>query len=233
MPTTVQNILDQVAWQTDLEASTGTNKRLDPAKLIPEVDALYKEAWELAVDQCEDLFIKKVTDFAITGGVGLNTYNVTTGATDFFKMKSIQRLNGSVYGPPLPTHPWNQIGAVDELSYRIQDSNPITVFFEPELSCAGTYRLYYVYQPADLTLVSDPIIDFNGCFRRFIVDALALRVTAREEEEPDVLAQLVSRFTARISKVASSRNLGRGKKVADVRSGRRFRFMTRTGFSLP
>lgn len=233
MATTVQNILDQVAWQTDLESSVGTSKRLDPAKLIPEVDALYKEAWETAVAGYEDLFIKKVVDFAITGGVGLNTYSLVA-ATDFYKLKSIQRQSGNgVFGAPLPTHPWNQIGDVDELSYRLQDSNPATVYFEPELSCAGTYRLYYVYQPTDLTLVGDTITDFNGAFRRFIVDALAMRVTAREEEDPQFLASLLTRFTARIARFASARNVGRGKKVADVRSGRRFRFMTRTGFTLP
>ncbi|MFN2616452.1 MAG: hypothetical protein ABR581_04920 [Thermoleophilaceae bacterium] len=229
----MQQILDQVAWQTDLEASVGTNKRLDPAKLVPEVDALYKEAWEVAVDGYDDLFIKKVADFAITGGVGANTYSLVA-ATDFYKLKSIQRLTGATYGPPLPTHPWNQIGDVDELSYRLQDSNPATVYFEPELSCAGTYRLYYVYQPADLTAAVDQIVDFNGAFRRYIIDALCARVLSREEEDPGFQAQLMARFTQRIAKMAATRsNAGRGKKVADVRTNRRFRFMTRTGYSLP
>lgn len=229
---TVQTVLDQVAWQSDLESSVGTSKRLDPAKLIPEVDAFYKEAWEIAVNACEDWFIKKVADFAIVGGVGANTFSLASTA-DFYKLKAIQRLNGAVFGPPLPTHPFNMIGCVEELSYRLQDI-PGTVFFEPELSCAGTYRLWYVYLPTDLTAVGNTIVDpLNGAMTRFIIDALALRVKAREEEDPEVLAQLVARFTARVATAAASRNVGRGKKIADVRSGRRFRFMTKTGYSLP
>lgn len=230
---TVQDILDQVAWQTDLESSVGTGKRLDPAKLIPQANAIYKEAWEIAVNACEDWYIKKVTDFAIVGGVGANTYSLVA-TTDFYKLKAIQRLNGSVYGPPLPTHPFNMIGAVDELSYRLQDSAPATVYFEPELSCAGTYRLWYVYTPTDLTLAANTLVDpLNGAIKQFIEDTLAMRVTAREDEDPAFLAQLVARFTARVDKAAASRNVGRGRKIADTRGGRRWRFMTKTGYSLP
>lgn len=230
---TVQNILDQVAWQSDLEASVGTSKRLDPAKLIPEVNALYKEAWEIAVNACEDWFVKKVTDFPIVGGVGANTFSLGP-TSDFYKLKAIQRLNGATFGPPLPTHTFNEIGQVEELSYRLQDISPPTVYFEPELSCGGTFRLWYVPLPADLTAAVNTVVDpLNDAITRFIIDALVLRVKAREEEDPDVHAQLVARYTARIASAAADRNKGRGKKVADTRSNRRFRFMTRTGYTLP
>lgn len=231
---TVQNILDQVAWQTDLEASVGTSKRLDPAKLIPQINATYKESWEIAVAACEDWYIKKVADFAITGGVGLNTFSLGSTA-DFYKLKAIQRQAGnSVFGPALPTHPFNMIGMVDELSYRLQDSSPATVYFEPELSCAGTYRLWYVYTPPDLTAAVDTLVDpLNGAIKQFIEETITMRVLAREEEDPGLAEQLVARFTARVASAASMRNVGRGKKIADVRSARRFRFMTRSGYSLP
>jgi hypothetical protein len=230
---TVQDVLDQVAWQADLEASVGTGKRLDPAKLIPQINATYKEAWEIAVAACEDWYIKKVTDFAITGGVGLNTFSLA-GTTDFYKLKAIQRLNGTTFGPPLPTHPFNMIGAVEELSYRLQDSAPATVYFEPELSCAGTYRLWYVYTPTDLTAAGNTLVDpLNGAIKQLLEEMLTMRVLAREEEDPGMAAQLVARFTARVTAAAAMRNVGRGKKIADVRSTRRFRFMTRSGYSLP
>jgi len=230
---TVQNILDAVAWQSDQESSVGTNKRLDPAKLIPEVDALYKEAWEIAVNACEDWFVKKVSDFAITGGVGLNTYSLA-GATDFYKLKAIQRQVGATFAPPLPTHSFNEIGNVEELSYRLQDINPATVYFEPEMSCAGTYRLWYVYLPTALTAAGDTVVDpLGGAIARFITDALVLRVRTREEEDLEASAQLIARYTARVMAAAADRNKGRGRKVADTRGGRRFRFMTRSGYPLP
>jgi hypothetical protein len=230
---TVQDILDQVAWQTDLEASVGTSKRLDPAKLIPQINATYKEAWEIAVNACEDWYIKKVTDFAITGGVGLNFFSLGP-TTDFYKLKAIQRLVGATFAPPLPTHSFNEIGNVPELSYRLQDSAPATVYFEPELSCAGTYRLWYVYTPADLTAAGNTLIDpLNGAIKQFIEEMITMRVLAREDEDPSFAAQLVARFTARVDTAAAMRNKGRGKKIADTRGNRRFRFMTRSGYSLP
>lgn len=228
MATTVQNILDGIAWQTDLEASAGTNKRLDPAKLIPEIDAAYKEAWETVVAEYEDYFVKKVADFAITGGVGLNTY--TIAANDFYKLKAIQPQRGTTFAPPLPTHSLNEAGAVPELSYRLVGD---TVYFEPELSCAGTYRLWYIYTPADLTAAGDTIVDINGALKRFCIDAVATRALAREEEDPSVLAGLRDRMMARIAKMAAHRNAGRGKKVQDTRRPGRFRFMTRSGMGIP
>lgn len=225
MATTVQNIIDGVKWQADLQQGG----RLANADLIPEIDAAYKEAWEAIVAEYDDYFIKKVTDFAIVGGVGANTYQIT--ATDFYKLKAIQPQRGATFAPPLPTHTLNEAGAVAELSYRLAGD---LVYFEPELSCAGTYRLWYVYTPPDLTLTSDTIVDLNGAVKMFIRDAVATRAVLREEDsDVATMEKLRDRMMGRIARMAAHRNAGRGKKVQDTRRGGRFRFMTRSGMSLP
>lgn len=225
MATTVQNIIDGIKWQADLQQGN----RLLPADLIPEVDAAYKEAHEVIVAEWEDYFVKKVTDFAIAGGAGANTY--TIAATDFFKLKGIQKQAGSTWAPPLPTHGFNEMGAVTELSYRHQAD---TIYFEPELSCAGTYRLWYVYTPADLTLVTDTIVDINGMVKAFIRDAVATRAILREEDsDVAMMGKLRDDMRARLARMAARRNAGRGRKVADTRRGARFKFMTRSGLVLP
>jgi len=224
--TTVQNIIDGVKWQVDLQQGG----RLANADLIPRIDAVYKEAWEAIVEQFDDYFVKKVTDFTITGGAGANTYAIV--ATDFYKLKGIQLLFGTVFGPPLPMHSFNEAGAVDELSYRLVDS---TVYFEPELSCGGTYRLWYVYSPPDLTQVSDPIVDINGAVKQFCIDAVSFRSHLREEDSDSATMKVLrDEMLARIRRSAANRNAGKGKKVARTRTTRR-RWLnrTKTGYYLP
>lgn len=212
-------------WQVDKQVGN----RLLAADLIPEVDAAYKEAWEAIVAEYDDYFVKKVTDFVIVGGVGLNTY--TIAAADFYKLKAIQPLRGVTFADPLPTHTLNTAGSVPELSYRLQGSD---VYFEPELACAGTYRLWYVYTPPDLTAAGDTIVDLNGAVKRFCIDTVACRASVREEDtRQDALLGFRNAMMARIAKMAAHRNAGRGKKVQDTRRGSRFRFMTRSGMHLP
>lgn len=229
MAVTVQDCIDGIKWGTDLQ----NGGRLQPTDLIPFVDAAYKQAWETIVGAYEDYFIKKVTDFALAGGAGLNTYDLSAVA-DFFKLKGIQRQNGSTtFGAPLPTHEFNEIGQVPELSYRMADN---AIYFEPELSCAGTYRLWYIYVPADLTAANNPLAVSSAIVapvKSFIVDLVSARVVQREEEDPGFFLKLQESMLERISRVAGNRNAGRGKKIADTRRSNRFRFMTRSGYSIP
>jgi hypothetical protein len=220
--TTVQNIIDGIKWGTDLQAGN----RLLAADLIPEIDAAYKEAWEIIVAAYEDLFVKKV-DLTITGGVGLNTY--ASLPSDFWKVKGIQRQAGVTFGAPIPVNQFAEAGAADEPSYRLVDG---TLYFEPEASSGGTYRLWYVYAPPDLTATTDVIVDrANGAVKRFIIDTVGVRVQGREEEDAGVLAGFRARLEARISKMAAHRRGGR--RIADVRRPARFRFLTRSGLALP
>lgn len=226
MATTVQNIIDGVKWQADLQQGS----RLASADLIPVIDAAYKEAWDAIVAEYDDFFVKTISGISITGGAGLNTYQIV--ASDFFKLKSVQKLNGSVYGPPLGTHEFNEMGAVGELSWRLEDD---TIYFEPELSCNGTYRIKYVYTPADLTAAGDTIVDrTNGAIKQFCIDTVAARAALREEDaDVEKLLGFRTAMMSRIAKMVGHRKAGRGKKVADTRRGNRFRFMTRSGLALP
>jgi len=223
---TVQDVLDGVRWQADI-SSTG---RLADANLIPIVDSMYKIAWEAIVEQYDDYFVKKVTDFSIAGGVGANTYAIA--ATDFFKLKAVQRKVGDTYAPPLPAHGMNEMGGARELSYRLVDS---TVYFEPEMSCAGDYRLWYIYTPPDLTAAGNTFTDINGMIKRFLIDAVTVRVNLREEDvDTAAIKALADEMLTRIRRVSANRNAGKGRQVARTRTTRRRAFnRTKTGYYLP
>jgi hypothetical protein len=139
---------------------------------------------------------------------------------------------GLTFAPPLPSHGLNEAGAVGELSYRLIDG---TVYFEPELSCAGTYRLWYIYSPPDLTATSDTIVDVNGAVKRFCIDAVATRAVLREEDaDVATMKTLRDEMLARVRRVAANRNAGKGKRVARTRTTRRRMLnRTKTGYYLP
>jgi len=224
---TVQDVIDGVKWQADLQQGN----RLTNADLIPIIDSMYKLAWEAIVEQYDDYFVKKISpDVAITGGVGLNTYTIV--ATDFFKLKAVQPLIGLTFAQPLEAHGMNEMGAVPDWSYRLVDS---TIYFEPELSCAGTYRIWYIYTPPDLTAVGNTFVDINGMVKRFLIDAVTARVNLREEDTDTAVIQgLTTEMLARIRRVTANRNAGRGKRVARTRTSRRRALArTKTGYYLP
>lgn len=222
---TVQTVIDQVKWQVDRQ----TGNRLLAADLIPVVNLAYKDAWDLIVAAYEDHCIKKGAEFALTGGSSSCTKQIADA--DFYKLRAVQKQNGTRWSDPLPTFEFGNWGTPDELSYRLAAD---TLYFEPFESCAGTYRYWYVYTQPDLTAVGDAIVDINRAVERYLVGAVAIMARERDEKDTAVLERLQEQMIERIAKrVAPHRNAGRPKQVADVRGAGRFRFMTRSGIPSP
>lgn len=222
---TVQTAIDMVKWQVDMQ----TGNRLVSADLIPFINLAYKDAWETIVGAYEDHFVKKAaSDYTVAGGSGANTIDISA-LTDFLRIRALRRQVGTKWSDPLPTWQMAEWGYPDELSYRLIAS---TIELQPETTCAGTYRLHYVYLPTDLTATSDTLQDINGKVLAYIVDTIGIRVKHREEEEAAGLIKLRAELVERMAGTFSHRQ-GRPKKIADVRAGRRFRFMTRSGYHLP
>jgi hypothetical protein len=226
---TAQQCFDRIAWQADLQVGS----RLTAAEALPFINLAYREAWDLMVASYEDYFVKLHTPgtFTLAGGLTGNSYQIT--ATDFYKIKGVQLLFGQRWSDPLPTFEFNEWGnPPDGLSYRQEGD---TLYFEPNEMLAGwTFRLWYVYKPADLALV-DTIVDVNGWVEQFIIDTVAIRVAVREEDgEPAVLMPFRQALEERIKKMAANRNVGKARRVARTRITRRnARNRTRTGMYLP
>lgn len=223
---TVQTVIDMVKWQTDLQKGN----RLLGADLLPFINLAYKDAWGRIVSAYEDHFVKKPSDFAIAGGVGASSYDIAA-LTDFYRVRAVLKQSGSRWTDPLPLWEVGNWGSPDELSYRLLDT---TLQLLPEESCAGTYRLWYVYLPGDLLLTPNPstLVDINGKVLQYIVDTIGVRVKGREEEESALLERLRGELVADLASFFSHRQ-GRPKRIADVRGARRFRFMTKSGLRLP
>ena len=227
---TAQQCFDRIQWQTDLQ----TGSRLVAAEVLPFINLAYREAWDILVASYEDYFVKLNTTpastFTMAGGSSGNTFQIT--ATDFYKVKGVQMLFGDRWSNPLPTFEFNEWGnPPDGISYRQEYD---TLYFEPNDSLAGnTFRLWYVYKPADLVL-GDTVVDVNGWVEQFIIDTVAIRVLGREEEDASLLQASRGQIEARIKKMAANRNAGKTRKVARTRLTRRNRTnRTRTGLYLP
>ena len=226
---TAQQCFDRIQWQTDLQ----TGSRLLAAEVLPFINLAYREAWDIMVASYEDYFVKLHSPgtFTMAGGSSGNTYQIT--ATDFYKVKGVQMQFGSRWSNPLPTFEFNEWGQPpDGLSYRQEFD---TLYFEPnELLAGWTFRLWYVYKPADLAL-GDTVVDVNGWVEQFIIDTVAIRVLGREEEDASLLQASRGQIEARIKKMAANRNAGKTRRVARTRVTTRSRRAnrTRTGLYLP
>lgn len=229
MPT-AQQCIDRSKWQADLEAGT----RVGASALLAFLNLAYREAWDLFLaNGYEDQFVKlHASTFTMAGGSTGNTYAIAI--SDFYKLKGVQYLTGDRWSDPLPTHEFNEMGEPpDGLSYcHLGD----TLFFEPHETLASyTFRLWYVYKPADLAL-GDSIVDVNGQIEQYIIDTLGARSGLREEDaDVSVLLGLKKQLEERIVTMAAARNAGKGKKIARTRRSRwrRHPNRTRTGIYLP
>jgi len=225
---TAQNIVDRVKWQCD----TLTDGSIVDADILPFVNLAYREAWDMCVASGEKYFVKVHTPgtFTLTGGVSGNSFQIT--ATDFFKVFGVQMLAGNRWSDPLPTFEFNEWEqSRDGLGYIHLDDS---LYFEPNESLSGkTFRLWYVYKPADLALGTTFVDPLNGAVEQYMIDTCAIRATHRAEEDASALLALQKGLQDRIAKMAANRNAGKGRRVARTRGGRRFRFMTRSGIPLP
>lgn len=199
---TVAAIISQVKWQADKQRGG----RIDATDLVPLANRAYKEAWDVIVASGEDYFIRTSSEFTLTGGP--SSFSRVISETDFYKIKAVQPKCQDQWGEPLLPYVPGRLG----VTYRLEGS---TLYFEPQDYCAGTYRYRYHYQPADLTLVTDPIQDVNGWIEAYMVDAMVARIRDREEEDPNFIASLQQDLAQRIQRMAAHR--AGPRRVADVR----------------
>lgn len=224
---TLLQLFNRIQWQSDQQAGS----RLAEADVIPFVNLAMREAWEIIVASGEDYFAKLHTPgtFTLAGGPGGSTFQIT--AADFFKVKGVQMQIGGRWSDPLPTFEFNEWGSPpDGISYRHEFD---TLYFEPFEVVGGTYRLWYIYKPTDLANDNDILTDVNGWIEQYVIDAVSLRTKVREAEDVSVLQDLRAALQKRIVGSAAQRNRGKGRKVARTRTGRRWRFFTRSGIPLP
>jgi hypothetical protein len=212
---TVTTLAAQIGWQVDRVRGG----RVAAADLLAFAIQHYREAWEIVINACRERFVKTgpaAGTFALTGGASSNSYPIVE--SDFYDLfhgerGAVQlRHEDGVNWLDVPEHRREK----SRLSYRFEGD---TIFLEPPDDAIGTFRFRYVYKPADLSAVGTTIVDFNGWIERYLLDVLTVRVRDREEEQPGIIADLLTAHTARVAAFASNRRAP--GRVRDVRSRRR------------
>jgi hypothetical protein len=190
----------------------------------------YQEAWDILIEAYEDYRVKLSGTAVISSG---NTITMAStaptgfGATDFLKVKQVERLSGS-YWVPLDSFPLQESRDVPPWSYRVMDG---TMYILPSSQAAGSYRMYYVYSTAALTADSSTgstIEDTNnGLVARYIHDAVLIRLKDKCEEDTSSAHARLERTVEHMRRLGANRD-GRPKRIADVR-GTGYAYRTRSG----
>jgi hypothetical protein len=212
---TVADVRAAVQQQGDFEN--------DPHKGTAEIDAqivrAFREGWATMLKASRYYFLKPAT-FSLVGGVAAQTYDLATNVTDFLEAYKLERDDGSGEYPEV-------VWPIDVLErhertgrgWFIHDG---TLRVEPAGSAAGSYRLWYVYKPADPTAT---IVDPTGLLEQFIIDTVTYRLSLKEEQASAELKTLRDELKAEVRALAGARMFPR--TAVDVGGGRRFRYMTR------
>lgn len=202
MPT-VANLITEIRTATDQSNSTF----LTDAELTTWINAAYKEGWDLFVEAAEDYGINSVT-FTISSG---NTYAIV--ATDFYKIRGLDYSLGSGnYDTVMPVA-WSERNRNGSRSYKLMGS---TLYILPTDLATGTYTLWYVTKPADLTS-GDSIVDYNGVVQKYIVEDVSARIRAKAEEDPSPHVQAKAAIIDRLRRLAAGRDQGAPRSVIDIR----------------
>lgn len=223
---TRSEVRDRLLWQGNLENWDG----LTTARANEMIQLAYDDAWNIIIAAHEDYAITVGGSFTLAGGSGGNTHALSS-YTDFIKLRGVQRQFGGRWGDPLPTFEFDEMGSPGQLSYRLMNS---TLYFEPQESAAGTYRIWYVQKQAalsgDSSVVQDPC---GGAVEEFIIATVALKARIKDGASTSELERLRQEFAGKVRSAAANRHAGRPKQVSDARGALRRRLAHRTRSGIP
>lgn len=213
--------MTRAEFQTLLKSSADVEDSnvIDSTTLNSWTADAYQEAWDILVEAYEDYRTKLSGTAVVTTGTSITIASTApTGftATDFLKVKQVERLSGSQWVPIQPV-PLQETVDVAPWGYRLHDA---TMYLYPTSQAAGSYRMWYVYATAALSGDSSTIDDLNnGLVVRYMLDACIIRIKDKQEEDTSSAYARLQKTEAHMRKLAANRD-GRPKPIADVRGGR-------------
>lgn len=136
---------------------------------------------------------------------------------DFYAVLGVFRLDGN-YRTMLPMHDLRYRGNSDvygsATSYRVMGS-AVTLLPKPQ---TGTYELWYIPIPGDLTADDDTVDGVLGWEEYLVIDC-AIKVLQKEESDTRDLKEDRERIYRRIQDEAASVEATEGWRIANVRGG--------------
>lgn len=196
------------------------------------INSAYKELYDILVMKFEDHYVTESATSTVA--VGSDSFAVPS---DFYKVLGVDVLRAGTAGSV--TARWEKLDrfnfnernrSYDEryrrglvrpyARYRILQD---TVKLVPSDNVDGTYRVWYVPVPTEMTLDADTIDTENG-YEEFIILEAAKKAATKEEnyELVQALEQQKQFQLQRIEQAAANRDIGEADTITDIHAEDRF-----------
>lgn len=182
----------------------------DTTELNSNMAHSFRRAWDLIIAAHEDYTLKVTSPFTLTTSVNYVDLSSSV-ATDFYKPRILERLDGTVYNKVEYFNVANKDYVVGP-AYMLYGVGP-TLRVEPADEAEGTYRLWYLYLPAWPSSDTPAIPDINGLVEQFIIADCAAKLKDKEESDPSLLISERDNVAAMIAKMAPGRHESRNPVI--------------------
>ena len=227
MAESLTNLRTRALRRADRENDPHIGTTGSPSEATTLVNEGYQALWELILSVDEHYFDALYT-FTVAAGASTKALSDIVAA-GVHRLYDVQRLEGTLYGPPLPVLPEGERGMASELSYYVFGQ---TLVLEPASLAPGSYQAKATPMITNLSNDNDTIhAAIPTGWDRFIVNHAAMEMIGKSDDEDGRIRDLrkdQDALTAIITNSAARRISGQ-KRVGDVRQARHFRNVTKTG----
>lgn len=212
---TLAELRSAVRQRADMEDS----EFVTDAELNSYINNSYTELYDLLVKVNEDYYTISES-FTLSGG-----NNIFELPTDFYKIRGLDYALDSSSNEYIALRPFNfnernarnrSVSSIyygqDDLRYRIVGSDLHVV---PADRSNGSYQLWYVPRPSELTTDASTADGVSGWLEYVIVDA-AIKCMQKEESDVSVLFAQKQALLQRIENMAPNRDQGSPETIRDT-----------------
>lgn len=203
---TLANLRTRIRGRADQD-NIGLDFITDPI-LTSMINESYREYYDLVLESHADHYLAAPVSFTLASNV--NTYALSN-LTRFYRLRGIDRVEGSEY-TALRRYNNQQRNESRRLSYRVMGAD---IFFQPPESAPGSYRAWYIPEPAALAADGDTVDGFNG-WEAWIVADVCSKIAAKAEEDPAPFVRDRDRVAERIRRAAADRDEGEPEVIGDT-----------------
>ncbi len=211
MPTTLAQLRTNAQARADFE----NDSNVSPAAWASFINGSRQRLRRLLVGCNPQLFLNSKA-FTLTSPT--NTYDLLANAPTFWKALSLDYLfSGASVDDfvQVPRFMWQERNRATDRMYRIYGN---TLEVRPQRLAAGNYTLWYVEQPATLSLDADTLLLAEDIYSEVIVLEAAVKARRRQGKDAADLTQELVEMVADVRRYAGDNDVGEPDRVVDVDS---------------
>lgn len=213
---TLANLRSRILERVNMENSSFVST----TELNSIINVEAAELHDLIVAAYEDHMTEE-QQFTVSSG---NTINLSGTTYPFKQLRKISKSSGTSSWVDVEQAPFDEIDTRNtsytyfsyssDVKYRIIGSK---IYFTPEASAIGTYKLWYVKDFSDLS--SDgATLDYPGNWYEYIIAGSSAVLLAKEESDPSFYLNQKIAMKERISKMSQNRDAGQPLRLIRKRT---------------